>query len=98
MSIFRICCGDGGGMAFRHAAQGGGGGDLLARLADPDAEVRRIAVMELPYCDEEEILPLLLAALADDDAQVQAEAARALEGFEEPEAVGALLARLSSPS
>ena len=34
--------------------------DLATRLNDPDAEVRRIAVMELPYSDEDDILPLLL--------------------------------------
>ena len=38
-------------------------GDLAARLADADAEVRRIAVMELPYSDEDDILPFLLKVL-----------------------------------
>ena len=68
--------------------------DFLSRLSDADAEVRRIAVMELPYCDEDDILPLLLSALADADALVRAEAAKAIEGFEEPEAVSALLVML----
>ena len=46
-------------------------GDYLARLQDPDAEVRRIAVMELPYCDEDDIVPLLLAfALRPNDVSL----------------------------
>ncbi|MGE4112258.1 MAG: HEAT repeat domain-containing protein, partial [Burkholderiales bacterium] len=73
-------------------------GDLVTRLADPDPEVRRIAVMELPYCDEDDILPLLLGALADADPQVRAEAAKAVEGFEEPAAVTALLGLLRDPA
>lgn len=63
----------------------------MSRLDDGDAEVRRIAVMELPYSDEDDILPLLTKAACDTDALVRAEAARGLEGFEEPEAVQALL-------
>ena len=39
-------------------------GDYLGRLRDLDPEVRRIAVMELPYCDEDDIQPLLLQAQA----------------------------------
>lgn len=66
-------------------------GDLSSRLAHSDPEVRRIAVMELPYSDEDDILPPLLVAAGDPDALVRAEAAKALEGFEEPEAVQALL-------
>jgi ferredoxin len=48
--------------------------------------VRRVAVLDLPYCDEEDdVAPLLVTALADSDAGVRLEAAKALEGFEEPE-------------
>src|SRR6188508_1149951 len=65
--------------------------ELAARLADTDAEVRRIAVMELPFSDEDDILPLLITATRDPDGVVRAEAAKGLEGFEEPEAVAALL-------
>ena len=72
--------------------------ELTSRLKDPDPEVRRIAVMELPYCDEDDILPLLLAAMADDDALVRTEAAKAIEGFEEPDAVAALLTMLHDQS
>ena len=41
--------------------------DLASRLKDPDPEVRRVAVMELPYSDEDDILPLLLEAAHDSD-------------------------------
>jgi HEAT repeat protein len=54
---------------------------LQQRLADPDAEVRRIAILDLEYSDEGEFLPLLLRALSDRDARVRAEAARVLEGM-----------------
>ncbi|HEU6455569.1 MAG TPA: HEAT repeat domain-containing protein, partial [Roseateles sp.] len=61
------------------------------RLRNSDAGVRRIAVIDLPYTDEEDdIAPLLIAALADADAAVRLEAAKALEGFEEPEVLAAL--------
>ncbi|HEX7638485.1 MAG TPA: HEAT repeat domain-containing protein, partial [Burkholderiaceae bacterium] len=64
------------------------------RLADPDAAVRRLAVMDLPYSDEAEIAPLLLPRLRDDDPGVRAEAVKALEGDESPAVVAALAARL----
>src|SRR5262245_5445958 len=84
-------------MAVKQAVAAGAG-ELLARLADADPEVRRIAVMELPYSDEDDVLSLLITALSDADPMVQAEAARGLEGYEEPEAVAALLAQLRNPS
>jgi len=55
---------------------------LADRLVDTDATVRRLAVIDLPYSDEDDIVPLLLPRLADADAQVRTEAIRALEGFE----------------
>ncbi|HEY8907121.1 MAG TPA: HEAT repeat domain-containing protein, partial [Rhodoferax sp.] len=62
------------------------------RLRDPDAAVRRVAVIDLPYTDEEDdIAPLLTAALADTDALVRLEAAKALEGFEDMEVLLALV-------
>ena len=62
------------------------------RLRSPDAGVRRIAVIDLPYTDEEDdVAPLLTAALRDPDAQVRLEAAKALEGFEEPEVLSELV-------
>ena len=63
---------------------------VAERLADADAAVRRLAVMDLPYGDEDDIVPLLLPMLADADAGVRTEAVRALEGLEEPEVVRAL--------
>ena len=63
---------------------------FASRLADADAAVRRLAVIDLPYSDEEDIVPLLLPRLADSDALVRTEAVRALEGFEQPEVVQAL--------
>ena len=54
--------------------------DYRQWLTDGDAEVRRIAVKELPYCDEDDFVALALAALMDTTAAVRAEAAKALEG------------------
>src|SRR3954470_4591968 len=62
------------------------------RLRSDDPAVRRIAVIDLPYSEEEDdVAPLLIAALADPDAGVRLEAAKALEGFEEPEVLAALV-------
>ena len=69
------------------------------RLRSPDAGVRRIAVIDLPYTDEEDdVAPLLTAALADTDAQVRLEAAKALEGFEETEVLAQLVPLLKDCS
>ena len=58
------------------------------RLQDSDPGVRRVAVIDLPYTDEEDdIAPLLVAALSDPDAAVRAEAAHALEGVQQPPAI-----------
>ena len=65
--------------------------DIRERLADPEASVRRIAVMELIETAEIEAIPLVIKALRDDDAQVRAEAARVLDEFEGPEVIAALL-------
>ncbi len=66
-------------------------GDFIGRLTAADPAVRRIAVMELPYSDVDDIAPLLIRALADGDALVRADAAKAAEGFEEPAMIAALL-------
>jgi len=42
---------------------------LAERLVDTDATVRRLAVIDLPYSDEDDIVPLLLPRLADSDAR-----------------------------
>ena len=71
---------------------------LADRLVDADATVRRLAVIDLPYSDEEDIVPLLLPRLTDTDPQVRTEAIRALEGFEQPEVVQALAPMLTQMS
>jgi HEAT repeat protein len=65
--------------------------DIHSRLASSDPEVRRIAVMNLPDNEEEDIETLLLAALQDTDAKVRTEAARLLEGFETHPVVAGLV-------
>src|ERR1700687_3409858 len=67
--------------------------DMVARLSDVDPAVRRLAVLDLPDSDEDDIAALLVAALADPDGSGRAGAAKALEGYEEDETV-APLARL----
>lgn len=68
------------------------------RLGSADAAVRRIAVIDLPYSDEEDdVVPLLVTALSDADAGVRAEAAKALEGYEEPEVLDGLVPLLKDP-
>jgi HEAT repeat protein len=68
--------------------------DIHSRLASSDPEVRRIAVMNLPDNEEEDIETLLLAALQDTDAKVRTEAARLLEGFETHPVVAGLVGAL----
>ena len=64
---------------------------LNDRLKSADAAVRRIAVNDLPYNDEEDdIAPLLAEALRDADAGVRLEAAKAAVGYEDDEVVKAL--------
>ena len=47
------------------------------RLAHPDGEVRRIAILELEYSDEEDFTAIAAQALSDPDARLRAEAAAA---------------------
>ncbi|MFN7353107.1 MAG: HEAT repeat domain-containing protein, partial [Burkholderiales bacterium] len=68
--------------------------DLRERLQDPDPEVRRVAVMELPYSDDDDYIELSITALGDADARVRADAAKALEGVEEAGVVSALVPML----
>ena len=51
---------------------------LLERLANPDGEVRRIALLDLQYSDEGDFVAIAVGALADPDARVRAEAS---DGF-----------------
>lgn len=67
---------------------------LLGRLHDSDAGVRRIAVLDLLDSDEVNISPFLITALGDSDAGVRVEAARLLEGCETYDAVCALITAL----
>src|SRR6185312_14222890 len=71
---------------------------ISERLQSSDPGVRRIAVLDLPYSEEEDdIVPLLVAALADPDPCVRLEAAKAIEGYEEPAALAALVPLLKDP-
>lgn len=68
---------------------------LLARLADDDAAVRRIALLDIADLEEAELLPALVAALRDDPAaEVRLEAARVLASWERDEIVEALCGAL----
>jgi HEAT repeat protein len=64
---------------------------LLARLADGDAAVRRIALLDIADLEEVDLLPALVAALRNDPAaEVRLEAARVLASWEQQEIVEAL--------
>ncbi len=51
------------------------------RLQSSDASVRRLAVMDLPYSNQDDFVALALPCLTDPVAEVRMEAARALEGL-----------------
>jgi HEAT repeat protein len=69
---------------------------LQARLASPDAGVRRVAVLEFSDVEDEALLPAITEVLRHDpDPVVRAEAARALAGWNEPEVVDALAEALA---
>jgi HEAT repeat protein len=70
---------------------------IAERLASPDAEVRRIAVMDLGDLSDEAHTPLLVAALRDDTPAVRAAAALALETMENQSAVEGLADALDDP-
>ncbi|APA89731.1 HEAT repeat domain-containing protein (plasmid) [Paraburkholderia sprentiae WSM5005] len=68
---------------------------LLARLADADAAVRRIALFELADLEDAALLPAFVAALSDDPApEVRREAACVLGAWESDEVVQALCVAL----
>lgn len=68
---------------------------LLARLADPDAAVRRVALFELADLEDAALLPAFIAALRDDPApDVRREAAAVLAAWEQDDVVEALCAAL----
>lgn len=69
---------------------------LRPRLQNPDAGMRRIALIELADLEEADALPWLTRALGtDEDGDVRSEAARLLEGREEPDIVQALCQALT---
>ncbi len=69
---------------------------LRSRLVSPDAEIRRVALLDFADDGEEALLPAVLSILRDDpDCELRAEAARALAGHEDIQAVEALAQALS---
>jgi HEAT repeat protein len=76
-------------------ASDAGSATLLARLADDDATVRRIALLDMADLEEASLLPWLVTALRDDPAaEVRLEAARVLASWERPEIIEALCGAL----
>ena len=72
---------------------------LLPRLQDDDAGVRRIALIELADLGDPDSLPFLTSALLHDTHdEVRFEAARLLEAWEEAEVVSALCTALTDTS
>jgi HEAT repeat protein len=68
---------------------------LLTRLADDDAAVRRIALLDIADLEDAALLPRLAAALRDDPApEVRLEAARVLASWEQDDIVEALCGAL----
>lgn len=69
--------------------------DLLQRLADPDAGVRRVAVLDFVDVEDEAVLPALATLLKQDpEPTVRAEAARSLAGWDDADVVDALATAL----
>ena len=69
---------------------------LLPRLADADAVVRRIALLELADLeDPDALLPIVAALKHDESAEVRSEAARVLGAWEPREIVAALCEALT---
>jgi HEAT repeat protein len=67
----------------------------LGRLTDPDAAVRRIAVLDLADLEDETLIPALVATLRSDTAaEVRREAAAVLAAWEQEDVVEALCAAL----
>ena len=71
---------------------------LVARLAAPDASVRRIALLELADLEDPGCVPAFVASLRDDaSADIRGEAARVLGAWEQPDVVDALCGALLDP-
>jgi HEAT repeat protein len=73
--------------------------DVLDRFSEQDAEIRRVAVMDLvEVIDEPEALDCVLKASLDTDAGVREEACRVMYEFEGNEIIQALIERLNDES
>lgn len=72
--------------------------DLLPRLTDEDATVRRLALIELAEYEDEAHAPWLAWALQDPDADVRADVAARLAYWEQPVAIEALIRALRDDS
>src|SRR5690606_25359129 len=68
--------------------------EAASPIAGGDATVRRLAVLRLADCEEEEAVPALTKALSDTDRDVRLEAVRVLAEFDGPAVVAALLAAI----
>ncbi|KAB0646189.1 HEAT repeat domain-containing protein, partial [Burkholderia diffusa] len=81
-----------------HGAHASDHAALVARVAAPDASVRRIALLELADLEDPDLVPVFVAALRDDPAAVvRGEAARVLATWEQPVVVDTLCHALLDP-
>lgn len=70
---------------------------LVERCQDPDEQVRRAALEQLPNLEGVDAQSLLARALRDDTSQARASAAKALGRIDEPGAVSLLLEATADP-
>ena len=68
---------------------------IVERLADEDAEVRCVAVMDLREIDEVEAMPMAIQALSDPSAEVRTAAAQVMDEYTGSEIAEALVKALS---
>ncbi|WP_084162174.1 HEAT repeat domain-containing protein [Methylocaldum szegediense] len=71
--------------------------EAASPVARGDAGVRRLAVLRLAECEEEEAVPELTKALSDSDRDVRLEAVRVLAEFDGPPVVASLLVAIEDP-
>jgi HEAT repeat protein len=71
--------------------------EVASPVAHGDAGVRRLAVLRLAECEEEEAVPALTEALSDVDRDVRLEAVRVLAEFDGPAVVAALFVAIDDP-
>lgn len=70
---------------------------IARKLGEPDADARRVAVLELVETADPGVIPFLATALLDPSNEVRHQAAVALGEFDGPEAAAALLGALIDP-